>query len=204
MSLSGSLFQSHCWHHWDVQVGIYGPLARETESLGSNPKPFLPVLSQQIYSVKRNVFRCLESLASAPRWLLLLQKNIRKFLLDLDETGMAYFPHLRKPTPHSGSFIYMHIGCSLTASDCTFEQIRWDPHMHVNEAPVAGALIQRGKEQAFLETCYCDSLKPDTTISFFFFLACVCARRMPRNLVFQTEVIYLNMDYLKNGKGYRA
>lgn len=38
----------------------------------------------------------------------------------------------------------------------------------------------------------------------FFFLACVYARRTPRNLVFQTEVIYLNMDYLKNGKGYRA
>lgn len=76
--------------------------------------------------------------------------------------------------------------------------------MHVNEAPLARASLQRGKEQAFLETCYLDNLKPDTTIRNFFFLACVCARRMPRNLVFQAEVIYLDMDYLKNGKGYRV
>lgn len=40
----------------------------------------------------------------------------------------------------------------------------------------------------------------------FFPFARVCARRTPRNLVFQTEVIYWNVDYLKkkNGKGYRA
>ena len=150
------------------------PLSWETKSLGSNPEPRLPVHSQQIYPVRRNTFRCLESLASASRWLLLLQKNIRKFLLDLEEMEMAYFPHLQKPTPHLGSFIYMHIGCRLTASDCTFEQIQWDPHTHVNEAPLARALLQRGKEQAFLETCYRDNLKPDTTIRIFFFPLIVC------------------------------
>lgn len=100
----------------------------------------------------------------------------------------------------------MHTGCRLTASDCTFEQIQWDPHMHINEAPLAGASLQRGKEQAFLETCYRDNLKPDTTMRNFFFsslCSCMCQEE-PHNLVFQTEVIYLNTDYLKNGKGYRA
>ena len=133
------------------------------------------MLSQQIYPVRRSTFRCLQSLASASRWLLLLQKNIRKFLLDLEEMEMVYFPYLQKPTPHLGSFIYMYIGCRLTALDCTFEQIRWDPHTHVNEAFLARASLRRGKEQAFLETCYRDNLKPDTTIrNFVFPCLCVC------------------------------
>lgn len=102
---------------------------------------------------------------------------------------------LQKSTPHFGSFIYMHIGFCLMASDCPSEQIRWDPHTHVNEASLARAVLQRGKEQALLETCYCDNLKSDTTIRNLFFLASVYARRRPCNLGFQTEVIYLNMDY---------
>lgn len=69
--------------------------------------------------------------------------------------------------------------------------------MHVNEAPLARALLQRGQEQAFLETCYRNNFKPDTTIRNFFFLVHVHTRRTTRNLVFQTEVIYLNVDYLK-------
>lgn len=76
--------------------------------------------------------------------------------------------------------------------------------MHVNEAPLAGASLQRGQEQAFLETCYRDNFKPDATIRNFFFLAPVHARRTPRNLVFQTEVIYLNVDYLKKREGIQG
>jgi hypothetical protein len=38
----------------------------------------------------------------------------------------------------------------------------------------------------------------------FFSFASMYARSTPCNLVFQTKVIYLNMDYLKNGKGYRV
>lgn len=117
---------------------------------------------------------------------------------------MAYFPHLRKPTHPIWSFIYMHIEYRLPASDCTFEQIWWDPHMHVNEAPWARAWLQRGQEEAFLETCYRDNLKPDTTIRNFFFLAHVCARRTPRNLVFQAEVIYLNVDLFEKWEGIQG
>lgn len=48
------------------------PLGHETNTLGSNPKPRPAVLSQCMYLGERNVFGCLESLASASRWLLLL------------------------------------------------------------------------------------------------------------------------------------
>lgn len=76
--------------------------------------------------------------------------------------------------------------------------------MNVNEAALARASLQRSKEQAFPETCYHDDLKPDPAIrTFFSLLACVPGG-CHITWFFQTEVIYLNMDYLKNGKGYRA
>lgn len=76
--------------------------------------------------------------------------------------------------------------------------------MHANEVSLAGALLQRGHEQAFLETCYRDNFKPDTAIRNFFLLAHVHARRTPRNLASQTEIIYLNVDYLKKREGIQG